>query len=211
MQLLYNYKNVNISFFKSIFSNDFIILLLYYKYIIIPKNSQSKKEENKSKESSNKNTEKISENNNEKNSENNNEKSSENNNNEKSSENSNEIENDYNITNDEIALLLLENYQFLINKDAKIKYEKYLSFFNELKTYYSEPDRENFLNKNESDNIYLILVLIYVNQIYPSYNPSLLYYAFKKYFMKDPKKFFISFLNCIKKIYCEIFSEFKLF
>ena len=138
MQLLYNYKNVNISFFKSIFSNDFIILLLYYKYIIIPKNSQSKKEENKSKESSNKNTEKISENNNEKNSENNNEKNSENNNNEKSSENSNEIENDYNITNDEIALLVLENYQFLINKDAKIKYEKYLSFLNELKTYYSE-------------------------------------------------------------------------
>ena len=189
MQLLYNYKNVNISFFKSIFSNDFIILLLYYKYIIIPKNSQSKKEENKSKESSNKNTEKISENNNEKNSENNNEKSS---------ENSNESENDYNITNDEIVLLLLENYQFLINKDAKIKYEKYLSFFNELKTYYSESDRENFMNKNESDNIYLILVLLYANQIYPSYNPSLLYYTFKKYFMKAPKKFFISFLNCIK-------------
>ena len=54
------------------------------------------------------------------------------------------------------------------------------------------------MNKNEIDKIYLILVLLYINQKYPSYNASLLSYAYKKYFIKNSKQFFTSFIKCIR-------------
>ena len=55
------------------------------------------------------------------------------------------------------------------------------------------------LNKNESHNIYLTLVFIYINQVFPSYDPSLLYYIYTKFYKKDAKNFFISFLNCLNE------------
>ena len=55
-----------------------------------------------------------------------------------------------------------------------------------------------FLNEAESNNVYFTLVFIYIRQFYPSYDPSLLYYIYTKYYTIDSKRFFISFMNCIK-------------
>ena len=64
---------------------------------------------------------------------------------------------------------------------------------------YEFNDLESKLFKNtDSEMIYFILVFIYINQLYPSYDPSLLFYIYIIYYKENSKKFFWNFINCIK-------------
>ena len=105
----------------------------------------------------------------------------------------------YNIIEDEFLIIIKEYSQIFINEKIEQKYEKYISIFSNLKSYSFESNfKIDFKLIKKSDYIYLLLVLIYIYQKYPSYKPWLLYYAYQKYFKKDSKQFFISFINCIK-------------
>ena len=105
----------------------------------------------------------------------------------------------YNIIEDEFLIIIKEYSQIFINEKIEQKYEKYISIFSNLKSYSFESNfKIDFKLIKKSDYIYLLLVLIYIYQKYPSYKPWLLYYVYQKYFKKDSKQFFISFINCIK-------------
>ena len=105
----------------------------------------------------------------------------------------------FDIDDNKISIILNEYSQILINEDMKQKYEKYLSIFSNLKLYNFESEHLlYFIQRNEAENIYFTLVFFYINQKYPLYNPSLLYHIYKKYFLKNSKRFFISFINCIR-------------
>ena len=105
----------------------------------------------------------------------------------------------FNINKDDIFFILNEYSDFLINKNIKQIYEQYLPIFDNLESFnFEEVNTDVFLNENESNNVYFTLVFIYIRQFFPSYDPSLLYYIFIKFYTIDSKSFFISFMNCIK-------------
>ena len=174
IQSFNNHEQIDISFFKSILSKDLLMILFYYMYIIDSIKIQKNQEENKSNLSSN---------------------------NENENENSVKeiIKYSFNLKNDEVSFILNEYSQFFDNINTKQIYDKYFTLFSNLESYSFEYDNEiDFMNKNEIDKIYLILVLLYINQKYPSYNTSILSYAYKKYFIKNSKQFFTSFIKCIR-------------
>ena len=99
----------------------------------------------------------------------------------------------------ETFFFLNEYSNAFICQKLKKNYEKYLPIFYNLESFHIKTDKEiEFFNEYESNDIYFVLVFIYIRKVYPSYNPSFLYYIYNKFYTLDSKKFFISFMNCIK-------------
>ena len=178
IQILNNYGSVDISFFKNILEKDLLILLLYYMYIIKEKKLD-------------KNTNKKDVNN----------KSDKKNNELKKADihsNKNNIYYYFNINKDEISFILNNYSDMFINENIKQIYNKYLPIFCNLESQHFETEKDiDYFGEKESNNIYLTVVFIYIKQIYPSYNPSLLYYIYNKFYAIDSKKFFHCFMNCV--------------
>ena len=106
------------------------------------------------------------------------------------------------INKDEISMILNNYSKTLINKNINKSYKEYFPIFYNIKSLYVKkeliyPLDLELISAKELNNIYFSLVFIYINQVYPSYNPSLLYYIYTKFYKKDAKKFFISFINCL--------------
>ena len=172
IQILYNYNSINITFFKSILENCLFMFLFFFCYIT---NLGSYSYE----------TDLIER--------------------KKQEELADFYKINYIINTDEVSLFLNSYLKLIINKKSKEHYEKYLPIFYNLRSinftkeinYPSYFLSEEILKTIDSDNIYFTLVFIYINQIYPSYDPSLLYYIYNKFYKEVPKKFFWNFIQCI--------------
>ena len=95
---------------------------------------------------------------------------------------------DVEINKDEITSILNKYSTTLTNRSIKESYQEYYPIYYNFKSLYFKkkllyPSDLEFLNGKELNNIYFTLVFIYVNQIYPSYNASLLYYIYTYFCM----------------------------
>ena len=174
IQILNNYGAIDISFFKSILEKDLLMLFLIYAYIIQEKNVENNINKD-DKYDKNKELNNLG------------------------NDSNNKGENIFNIKNNEIYFILNYYSGFLINKNIKQIYEQYLPIFDNINQFNFESKNDiRIFNENELNNIYFTLVFIYISQVYPSYDPSLLYYIYTKFYTIDSKRFFINFMNCIK-------------
>ena len=122
----------------------------------------------------------------------------------------------FNNFNIDIITFFFDEFLSSINPDLKTKYESFKNFFIDFisyKHYYNNENNENnkndkdvensidIIKNNNSQDFYFFLMIIYIKNKFPNYNPILLIYIYNNYCsnFEEKKNFFLLFIKCIRE------------